>query len=105
LAFDVQISERDEAFLLTCRGIPEETRDRLLMLAWGQLTTIGEAERLDPQGRLPDNPDCFYHHVLFLADGRIKTLRFVVDDSGAAASVLRIVYVDLIEGKELRRFQ
>lgn len=104
MAFHVHISERDETFLLTCQGLPEEQRDRLLLAAWGQLATISNEERLRPEARVKDNPQCFYHHLLFLAAGRLQTLRFVVDDSSAAMGVLRVVFVDLVEGKPIQRF-
>jgi hypothetical protein len=105
LAFHIQIAERDEIFLFSCQDIPEEARDRILKLAWERLSTISDEERLNPQCRLERDPNCFIHHVLFLGDGRLRTLRFVLDDSSATAGVLRIVYVDILVGNPLQQFE
>jgi hypothetical protein len=103
LPYHIQVLRRDEDYLLTCQDIPEARRDSILDWAWRTLANIEDAERLSPEARLPGEGSRFYHHTIFLADGRMKALRLVVDDSRAEAGVLRIVYAEVVEGKPLRR--
>jgi hypothetical protein len=101
VAYDVGILDRDEQYLLTCHGLSD--RDRVFAMYYRDLSEISDAVRLDPSVRLGPGSPLFRHHILFRENDTLYTLRLIVDDSAAAMGVLNIVYLDLIEGRRLRR--
>ena len=58
------------------------------------IAQVSDAVRNDPVNRLPGSSR-FTMQFIFLDGGRLRTADFVIDDSGAAFGVLKLVYVDL----------
>jgi hypothetical protein len=102
LPYFIQLGERDEEFLETCSDIPDAKRKAVLTGCKDGLANISDEARCDPTDRIA--PDRFRYLYIFRGeDGVGRIIRFVVDESAMSYGVLRVLYVDVIEGKQIRR--
>ncbi|HTU89598.1 MAG TPA: hypothetical protein VMF69_05820 [Gemmataceae bacterium] len=102
MPYHVQLLERDENYLATCSDIADARRDEIRARCEEGLANISDEARCDPIDRIA--PNRFrYVYVFRGEDGVGRTLRFIVDESAMSYSVLRVLYVDVIEGKQIRR--
>jgi hypothetical protein len=58
------------------------------------LSERGDMYRNNPDLRLSPGSHCFQIEIGVQDSSRLRAFRFIVNDSGAAAGVLRVVYVD-----------
>lgn len=102
LPYYVHLLERDESYLATCSDIPDTRRDEIREHCEDGLANISDEGRLDSADRTA--PDRFRYLYFFRGeDGVGRAIRFFVDESAMSYGVLRVLYVDVIEGKQIRR--
>lgn len=102
MAYSVQLLERDEQFLATCSDIPDAVRSDLLERCEDGLANISDEDRCEPAGRIA--ADRFRYYYIFRDENGVwRTIRFFVDESPRVYNVLRVLYVDIIEGKRIGR--
>ncbi len=68
-------------------------RNKLFAGINDELKHIADDHRLDPTNRDPSAPHCFVFGYLFRDGSRNGAVAIIVDDSSAAAGVLRVVSV------------
>jgi hypothetical protein len=92
----------DENYLATCSDIPEARRAEIRERCEDGLANISDEARLDSTDRIA--PDRFRYSYIFRGeDGVGRAIRFFVDESAISYGVLRVLYLDVIEGKQIRR--
>lgn len=102
MPFYVQLLERDENYLATCSDIPDARRDEIRERCEDSLANISDEVRCDPADRIA--PERFRFSYIFRGeDGVGRIIRFIVDESAMSYGVLRVLYVDVIRGKQIRR--
>jgi hypothetical protein len=102
LPYYVHLLERDENYLAICSAIPEARRHEIRERCEDSLANISNEVRCDPIDRIA--PDRFRYSYIFRGeDGAVRVIRFFVDESAISYGVLRVLFVDVIEGKQIRR--
>jgi hypothetical protein len=103
LAFDIQITDTDQAYLDGLPLSPQAQRSVQDFLQH-ELANIKDEWRADPSRRPYPGTSLFVLDFCLLdywGDERWHQIQFVVDDSRAEMGVLAIVYVDHVDSKRL----
>jgi hypothetical protein len=93
VAYKVELVEAVRAYLVTV-GLTRSGRIKLYAAIHDALALVPDSLRLNPAGSLGPGSPLFWFHHIFTDTGRLRTVSFVVDDSGAVYGVLRVVYAD-----------
>ena len=89
----IEYTARVKYELRELRGLSREGRNKLFAnLDW--LKDVSDDYRANPENRTPDHPNRFVFGNLFSDCGRLRYFLFGVDDSAAAAGVLRLLTVE-----------